>query len=387
MAGNDKEFVGEGFFFSCKDLCVGYDKVPLISGITVGIRRGEILTLIGPNGSGKSTILKSITKQLALLGGTVYLDRTDLAALPARNRARQLAVVLTDRIRPELMTVGELVSAGRYPYTGYFGRLTAQDKQIVRESLERVHALDLSDRDFNSLSDGQRQRVMLARALCQQPEIIVLDEPTSFLDIRHKTELLDILGAMAKKNGITVVMSLHEIDLAAKISDQVMCVKGDRIFKIGSPEEIFTDSMIAELYELKKGRYDALFGSTELILDAEGDARVFVVGGNGSGIPYFRLLQRYGVPFCAGILFENDVDYHVCRNLASSVMVCPPFSFPGEDAVKEAEQSMLRCEYVVDCGCVAGELNAANVQLLKTAEERGMRILRSTRELTEIFGA
>ena len=167
------------------------------------------------------------------------------------------------------MTCGEVVAAGRYPYTNALGRLTAADREIVRQSLERVHALELEDRDFSTLSDGQRQRVMLARALCQEPEVIVLDEPTAYLDIRHKIELLDILREMAREKGITVVMSLHEIDLATKISDYLICVKGDAIDRFGPPEEIFAPETIDRLYGIRHGSYNLLFGSVELTRPAE----------------------------------------------------------------------------------------------------------------------
>ena len=208
-----------GYYFTTEKLTVGYDGKPLISDISIGIEKGEILTLIGPNGSGKSTILKSITRHLESISGVVTIDGTDMRRMSGRDVATRLSVVLTERIHPELMTCGDIVATGRYPYTNHFGILTAKDREIVRESLRRVHALELYDRDFGEISDGQRQRILLARAICQEPEIIVLDEPTSYLDIRHKLELLNILSEMAKDRGITVVMSLHEIDLAYKISD------------------------------------------------------------------------------------------------------------------------------------------------------------------------
>lgn len=140
---------------------------------------------------------------------------------------------------------------GRYPYTNYFGKLTPEDERIVDESLESVAALDIAEKDFSQISDGQRQRIMLARAICQKPQIIVLDEPTSFLDIRHKIELLDILQNMAVKENVTVVLSLHEIELANRISDWVMCVRADGKILYGTPDEIFKDEIIRELYDIK----------------------------------------------------------------------------------------------------------------------------------------
>ena len=130
-----------------------------------------------------------------------------------------MSVVLTEKIKTEMMTCRDVVAMGRYPYTNYFGRLTKEDEQIVNESLKKVSAI--ADNDFSQISDGQRQRIMLARAICQKPEVIVLDEPTSFLDIRHKIELLDILQEMAVKDNVAVIVSLHEIELAAKI---MLCV-------------------------------------------------------------------------------------------------------------------------------------------------------------------
>ena len=160
-----------------------------------------------------------------------------------------MAVVLTERMRPELMTCHDIVATGRYPYTGRLGILSREDEDKVDEAMRIVHAEELGSRDFNAISDGQRQRVLLARAICQEPEIIVLDEPTSFLDIRHKLELLSILRSMAKEKGITVIMSLHEIDLAQKIADQILCVKGDHVCYYGTPEQIFEEQTIRELYQ------------------------------------------------------------------------------------------------------------------------------------------
>ena len=257
-------------YFHTKDLSVGYNGHALIHDINIEVEKGKILTLIGPNGAGKSTILKSITRHLAKICGQVYIDRQEIYAWSARELAKQVAVVLTDRIHPELMTCEEVVAMGRYPYTNALGKLTPRDKEIVVQAMERVHALDLAEQDFTTLSDGQRQRIMLARALCQQPELIVLDEPTSFLDIRYKLELLTILKRMVREEHLAVLMSLHELDLAARVSDTVVCVAGDRIDRVGPPSEIFTPDYIAALYRMEPGKYDPCFDSLEF---APGGAR------------------------------------------------------------------------------------------------------------------
>ena len=253
-------------------LAVGYNGKVLIHGIEIGVQRGEIVTLVGPNGSGKSTILKTITRQLLPVGGEIFLsDEEDsspkkLDRFSPADLARNMAVMLTGRLQTELMTCRDVTAMGRYPYTGRLGILSDADEQKVEAALAAVHAQGLSDRPFDAVSDGERQRILLARAICQEPKIIVLDEPTSYLDIRHKLELLSILHRMSREQGITVVMSLHEIDLAMKISDRIICVRGEEIFACGKPSEILDDETVRKLYDLDPalGRFDAKNGSLDL---------------------------------------------------------------------------------------------------------------------------
>ena len=361
-------------------LSVGYNGKALIEDITLSLAPGEILTLIGPNGAGKTTILKSITRHLAAIAGVVAVDGCDIRKMNGKDVSQKMAVVLTERVRPELMTCRELVSAGRYPYTGSFGLLTEKDKEIVANALEMVHAAEIAERDVSEISDGQRQRVLLARAICQEPEIIVLDEPTSYLDVRHKVELLEILRDMAKRQNITVVMSLHEIDLAEKVSDKIVCVKGDRIAGYGTPDEIFTDENIANLYDMERGSYNALFGSVELA-KPHGAPRCFVIGGNGCGVPYYRALQKKGVPFAAGILFANDADCAVARALAETSVIAEAFSPIEEAQIQKAKQLIDGVGAVIDTGCPVGVFNQANADLLKYARTQCKTIISSPQEL------
>ena len=248
------------YVFNTERLTVGYNGKPIVRDIEVGIKKGQILTLIGPNGSGKSTILKSITKQLEALSGAVYIDGRSLGSIDRRELSRRTAVVLTERPKPELMTCEDVVAVGRYPYTGMLGILSEHDKEKVRDALQMVNALDIKDRNFAEVSDGQLQRIMLARAICQEPEVIVLDEPTSFLDIRYAVEILDILRDMSTRRGVTVIMSLHELSYAKRVSDLVLCVKSGRVLHVDTPEVIFTNEIISNLYDLSDGCYEQLFG-------------------------------------------------------------------------------------------------------------------------------
>lgn len=349
-------------------LTVGYRKQPLIEDINLHIKKGEILTLIGPNGVGKSTILKSIIRQLPLLGGTVFFDGADMQSLGAKVLAEKLAIVMTDRIHPERYTCYDVVASGRYPYTGKMGVLQQHDKEIIMESMRQVHVEMLAEKDFNCISDGQRQRVMLARAICQEPEILVLDEPVSYLDIRYKTEFLWMLRKLVRKKHIAVVMSLHEIDLAQKISDLLVCVKNHQIDRIGKPEQILTTDYIKDLYGMEAGNYDMEYGSVEFP-KVTGKPQVFVIGGGGSGTALYRVLQKKGVPCAAGILSEYDREYPVAKALCVNVIQTSGFSAPEEAILQEAKRQIDACETVYCAILEFGDYNLYNQELLRYAKD------------------
>ena len=209
-----------------KELAIGYGSAPLASGITLGAVPGQILALIGPNGAGKSTLLKTLAGQLAPMGGTVLLAGKDLTAYTGTERAKKLALMAPHSRRMELTTCFDFVSAGRYPYTGRLGILSAEDRQQVHRALELVGAAHLADRDFNRISDGQRQRILLARALCQQPEVILLDEPTSNLDSLNEGIILKSLKESAEEK--TIVLVSHRVS-TMNVADVVYEMENGRI--------------------------------------------------------------------------------------------------------------------------------------------------------------
>ena len=251
------------FLCETQDLAIGYSKTPLAENIALGAKPGQILTLIGPNGAGKSTLLKTLAGQLAPLGGTVLLDGQDLTAYTGPDRARKLALMLPHTRRTELTTCFEFAAAGRIPYTGRLGILSPADRQAVQHALEVAGAAHLAYRDLNCISDGQRQRVLLARAICQQPQVLLLDEPTSFLDIKGKIELLTILQKLAHEDGLAVIVSLHELDMAQKVSDAVVCVFPDHVSGVLTADEAFAPENIRALYRLSEEQYTALFGAAK----------------------------------------------------------------------------------------------------------------------------
>ena len=248
--------------------------------------------------------------------------------------------------------------------------------QTLAERLTDIgHEVTVMDKDFTAISDGQRQRVLLAGALCQEPELIVLDEPTSFLDVRHKLEFLGLLRNMTRERRIAVILSLHELDLAQKISDRVVCVKGDRIMDQGSPEEIFQEEKIRVLYDLPEGSFIPAGGGVELPA-VRGESRVFVIGGGGSALPVYRRLQREGIPFATGVLNANDTDAAAARALANELFLRPAFEPVRAEDTADACGALLRCERVICTLRSFGPQNEGNRELIRAAEEAGLEIER-----------
>ena len=234
-------------YLETKDLSVGYHGKVLIEDIPLHVQRGRIVTLIGPNGSGKSTILKTIIGQLSKVSGTVVLDGKAMEAWSRNEVARRMAILMTARMEPELMTCRDVVSSGRYPYTGRLGILQPEDQAIVERSLEQVGGAEFADRPFSAISDGQRQRILLARALCQEPELIVLDEPTAMLDPRGRREVMKVLRQLNREKGITVVLITHYMEEAAEC-DRVIVMDDGRVLMDDTPRRVF--SHVTELRQV-----------------------------------------------------------------------------------------------------------------------------------------
>ena len=247
-----------------RGLDAGYAGRAVVSGVELEVRAGEVTTLVGPNGAGKSTILRTLAALLEPVAGRVLVDGEPLRRLGAAERARRLSVVLTDRPRTELLTCEDVVESGRYPYTGRFGALSGHDREVVRRTMLLTNTWGMRDEDFMRLSDGQRQRVLLARAICQEPDVLLLDEPTSYLDVRYQVELLSILRELARTEGAAVVATLHELQLARVVSDQVVCVRDGRVFACGTPAEVFVPEVIDALFDLEPGSYDPATGAVRL---------------------------------------------------------------------------------------------------------------------------
>ena len=239
---------------SLDNLKVGYGKnTVVLQDVNLSIAPGEIVCLIGANGAGKSTVLKTIVGQLKKIGGRVFVNGEDESDMSEADVAKAISMVITERIHPELMTCFDVVATGRYPYTGRMGLLEEKDITAVNNAIDLVGAAEIAAKDFSKISDGQRQRIMLARAICQETGIMVLDEPTSFLDLQYKLDILRVIKKMAKEKQIAILMSIHELEFVPAIADKVVGVSKDKVFVTGTPKEVITGANLEVMYKMESG--------------------------------------------------------------------------------------------------------------------------------------
>lgn len=258
--------MGERPMLQAKALSIGYPRrrqTPrtVANGIELSLQPGQLVCLLGPNGAGKSTFLRTVIGLQPPVEGQVLLDGRDVHQLTVAERARVMSVVLTDRITAGMFTGYDVVALGRQPHTDWRGRLTARDHEVVRRCLDAVRASDLAPRVVAELSDGERQRIMVARALAQEPRVMVLDEITAFLDLPRRVEVMRLLAQLAHDNGVAVLVSTHDLDLALRTADQLWLVAGDGAIRAGAPEDLILNGLIERTFASDGLLFDAQEGA------------------------------------------------------------------------------------------------------------------------------
>ncbi|MDD3581652.1 MAG: ABC transporter ATP-binding protein [Desulfobacca sp.] len=371
-----------------QDLGVGYDHQAVVRHISQEIRQGQFVSLLGPNGAGKTTILRTLARLLAPQQGTIFLDGKNLQDYRQADLARTLAVVLTERNFFGMFTGFDFVALGRYPHTGFLGRLQPKDILKTQKALHLVNAADLAERYFNELSDGERQKLLLARALAQEPKIIILDEPTIHLDLKHRLEVMTILRRFCRDQGISVIASLHDVDIASKVSDIVALVRDGRIIGWGPPEDLLNEATVTHLYELNAAAYNRWLGAIEMKGDGTA-GKVFVVAGGGTGTTMYRLLAKQGFAVTTGVIHENDIDCYVAKALGATLIMEKPLEFISEESMGRAQGHLNGNTLVIDTGFPVTGINQSNLELLKLCLAEGKRIftLREKAAARKLLGA
>lgn len=236
--------------FRMENLASGYEQVRVFEGLNLTIEEGKVTTIIGPNGCGKSTLLKTIGRILKKQQGTVYLQEQNMQNLSTKDIAKKLAILSQTPIAPGQLKVEELIAYGRYPHRNNVNRLTNKDEEMIEWALTVTNTMEYRNRELAQLSGGQRQRVWLAMALAQETNILLLDEPTTYLDMAHQLEVLDIVKSLNEQHSCTVVMVLHDINHAARYSDHLIAMRKGIIMQTGTPQEILSAEVMRKVFNI-----------------------------------------------------------------------------------------------------------------------------------------
>lgn len=265
---------------------------PLHRHLNLRLNAGEFCCLLGPNGAGKSTLLRTFSGFLKPLGGSIILNGHKLEEINEKDLSQRISMVLTERPALGHMTVFELVAMGRYPYTGFFGRLTGKDKTIIRDAIEEVGLTSLQNRSAGTLSDGELQKAMIAKALAQQTPLILLDEPTAFLDLPSRINVMELLHQLALKHNKGILLSTHHLELALRFADKIWLLAPNKPMVCGVPEDLVLQHHIADFFEKDGVRFDIHSGS---FLIANGAQRKIKITGQGIAMEWVeRALLRHG---------------------------------------------------------------------------------------------
>ena len=278
------------------NLTVGYRTLrttkPIARDIQADLRRGELVCMIGPNGAGKSTLLRTLAGLQKPLNGTVQLQGENIARWSQQRLARTVSIVLTERVSGGLLTGQELVALGRHPYTSWVGGFSIHDEAVVQWAMQAVGAENLAKRQVNELSDGERQKIMIARALAQEPDLLILDEPTAFLDLPRRVEIMHLLKRLAHETKRAILLSTHDLDLALRHADRIWLLNGAGELTMGAPEDLVLSGAFEATFLSEGIQFDPHTGSFKIAQVAQ--TTVHLVG---DGLPYEwtqRALHRIG---------------------------------------------------------------------------------------------
>ncbi|NLN16933.1 MAG: heme ABC transporter ATP-binding protein [Firmicutes bacterium] len=358
-----------------------YASRSILENISFHIQGGDFVGIIGPNGSGKSTLLKNMSRVLVPQGGAIYLGREDLEKMPRSQLARKVAVVPQETMVNFAFTVEEVVLMGRTPHLGRFQWEGPEDRQVARKAMEATGILPLADRPITTLSGGERQRAIIAQALAQQPRVLLLDEPTSHLDINHQVEIFELLRALSQKEQVTVIAVLHDLNLAAQYCDYLILLSEGRVFALGSPARVLTPENVAAVY------------GTEVLVDLNPatnrpwvlikprrepvamELKIHVIGGGGTVGQLLEELYRSGLHPSIGVINIGDSDWQTAQTLGMTCIEEKPFSHIGPEAHRQ-NLAMIEGADLVILGPVPwGPGNLLNLAAVEEALRLGKEVI------------
>jgi iron complex transport system ATP-binding protein len=375
----------ESLLLQIDGITFGYDRQPLLYDIHMQVQEGEMVGLLGPNGSGKTTLLRLINGVLRPKQGRVLLEGRDLQGWGRRGIARRIAVVPQELHVPFAFTVEQMVSLGRTPFINLFGTRSKHDVGIVQEAMQSTEIVPLAGRIFNELSGGERQRVIMAMALAQQPKLLLLDEPTSHLDIKYQIEILEMVQRLNQQSEIAIIAAMHDLNLAARYFPRLLLFQRGIVADAG-PAEVLEPHLLRRVYGinvqvgiLRGAEHLSVLPPGEDVQEIENEKpdqpSVHVMAGGGSGELLMRSLADAHISFAAGALNIGDSDHALALRLASEVITEQPYSPVSVAVLEQVHSSLTRVSILIICPMPVGPGNLSLLQEAASAAKQGLPVL------------
>jgi cobalamin transport system ATP-binding protein len=372
---------GDAMGLVLTDVSAGYGSRSVIHGVTMGVAPGEVTGLIGPNGSGKTTLVRVASRGLRPSSGQVRVRGLDPYALSAREAARLVAVVPQEVTPAFEYSVLEMVLMGRSPYRSAWGRGNPDDWAQARRAMAAANVQHLAERGIGELSGGERQRTILAQALAQEAPVLLLDEPTTHLDVRHVVEVLSVVRGLTRKEGRAVLAIFHDLNLASAYCDRIYALSEGRVVASGSPAEVITHQLVRDVFGVEAdvtpigatGRPAVVVAPPVSVPGSPWRARAHVIGGAGRGAAILRLLVERGFEVTTGVLHAGDSDEAVAERLNLLRVTVPPFSEIDPRSATDCGDLIAVSSLLVVCDAPFGPGNVENLRLALEGARRGVR--------------
>lgn len=351
-------------------LNISFGKQDVLKNINLEIEKGEFVTILGPNGSGKTTLLRSISNMTEIGKNVVWVDRQDIFLMKSKERAKLMAVVPQNTDVTYEFTCYDVVLMGRYPYVGRLRGETEEDKTIALKAMQTTNVEYLKDRLFTEISGGERQRVILAQAITQDPSVILLDEPISNLDPQYQVEILDTIKKLSIEQKLTVIAVLHDLNFASMYSDRIVLMEEGKIFTTGTVEEVLTRENIKKVFDV-----DVLVSKSPVInrphiyskskgFFEKPKGKVHIICGGGSGSNLIHELHHLGYIISVCVLNQGDVDWKLAKDYGLEMVEESPFRAISEESYKKNLDNIISADAVIICPVYIGFMNIANLEVL-----------------------
>lgn len=362
------------------DLSVSFGNHQVLKNIDLEIDKGEFVTIIGPNGSGKTTLLRSIANAIKGSGGSVLIEGADICMMKPKEKAKKLSVVPQNTDVAYEFTCYDVVMMGRYPHISRLKGETEKDIEVVEESMRLTNVTHLRDRLFTEVSGGERQRVILAQAISQEPKVILLDEPISNLDPQYQIEILDTIKALSLEKKLTVVAVLHDLNMASMYSDRIVLLDEGRIFKTGSVEAVLTKENIMAVFDaLVHVSPSPVINRPHIYSKSKGFAlkekkKIHIICGGGSGSNIIHELHHRGFSLSICVLNQGDMDWKIAKEYMLDIVEEKPFADISQESYEKNLENILEADQVIVCPVYFGSLNIKNLSILLEEELSEMPI-------------